>query len=77
MQMRYTTSNDEYAKNCIPRELLLIGFVNPIKKIVTNSYHNILESYTNSTFLQSRAILASTIKFVNEINDYIIALLPG
>ncbi|XP_058763022.1 uncharacterized protein LOC131636428 [Vicia villosa] len=52
-------------------------FDDPIEMIVKSTYPNILENYTNSTFLQSRAILASTIEIVDEINDYIINLLPG
>ncbi|XP_058732760.1 uncharacterized protein LOC131604331 [Vicia villosa] len=69
--------NDGYAEICIPPELLLTDYVNPIEKIVTSTYPNILDNYTNSTFLQSRAILASTIEVVDEINDYLINLLPG
>ncbi|XP_058733568.1 uncharacterized protein LOC131605199 [Vicia villosa] len=68
--------NDGYAEICIPPELLLIDFMNPIEKIFTSTYLNILDNYTNSSFLQSRAILASTIKVVDEINDYLINLLP-
>ena len=49
----------------------------PIEKIVTNTYPNLLENFTNPDFLQSRAILASTIEIVDEINDYITNLLPG
>ncbi|XP_058741129.1 uncharacterized protein LOC131613479 [Vicia villosa] len=69
--------NAGYAEICIPHELLLAKFDDPIEMIVKSTYPNILENYTNSTFLQSRAILASTIEIVDEINDYIINLLPG
>ncbi|XP_058774376.1 uncharacterized protein LOC131648657 [Vicia villosa] len=69
--------NDGYVEISIPPELLLTYFVNPVEKIVTSTYPNILENYTDSIFLKSRAILASTIEAVDEINDYVINLLPG
>lgn len=68
--------NDGYAEICITLELLLTYFMNPIVKIFISTYLNILDNYTNSSFLQSRAILASTIKVVDEINDYLINVLP-
>ncbi|XP_058761557.1 uncharacterized protein LOC131634946 [Vicia villosa] len=69
--------NDGYAEITIPPEFLLKDFVDPIEKIVTSTYPNLLENFTNPEFLQSRAILASTIEIVDEINDYITNLLPG
>ncbi|CAI8613703.1 unnamed protein product [Vicia faba] len=69
--------NDEYAEITIPPEFLLTDFVDPIEKIVTSTYPNLLENFTNLDFLQSRAILASTIEIVDEINDYITNLLSG
>ncbi|XP_058751149.1 uncharacterized protein LOC131624180 [Vicia villosa] len=69
--------NDGYAEITIPPKFLLKDFVDPIEKIVTSTYPNLLENFTNPEFLQSRAILASTIEIVDEINDYITNLLPG
>lgn len=43
-------SNDEYAEITIPTELLLIDFEDPIEHIVTSTYPNILENYTNTFF---------------------------
>ncbi|XP_058767056.1 uncharacterized protein LOC131640689 [Vicia villosa] len=69
--------NDGYAEITIPPKFLLKDFVEPIEKIVTSTYPNLFENFTNPEFLQSRAILASTIEIVDEINDYITNLLPG
>ncbi|XP_050897226.1 uncharacterized protein LOC127104051 [Lathyrus oleraceus] len=69
--------NDGYAEITIPPELLLTDFEDPIEHTITSTYPNILENYTNTFFLKSRAILASTMEIVDEIIDYIINLLPG
>ncbi|XP_058763553.1 uncharacterized protein LOC131637000 [Vicia villosa] len=52
-------------------------FFDPIETIVKSTYPNLIENLTNLEFLQSRAILASTLEVVDEINDYITNLLPG
>ncbi|XP_058725616.1 uncharacterized protein LOC131596898 [Vicia villosa] len=67
--------NDGYAAITIPTELLLSDFVDPIEATVTSTYPNILDNLTNPDYLQSRAILASTIEIVDLINDYITDLL--
>ncbi|CAI8595099.1 unnamed protein product [Vicia faba] len=69
--------NDGYVEITIPPKFLLTNFMDPIEKIVTSTYPNLLENFTNPDFLQSRAIIASTIKIVDEMNDYITNILPG
>ncbi|XP_058783875.1 uncharacterized protein LOC131658617 [Vicia villosa] len=69
--------NGGYAEITIPPELLLSDIVDPIEAIVTSTYHNLLENLTNLNYLQSRAILATTIEIPDFINDYITNLLPG
>lgn len=54
-----------------------MDYIDPIEKIVTSTYQNLLQNCTNTNFLQSRAILASTIEIIDEINDYITNLLQG
>ncbi|XP_058763550.1 uncharacterized protein LOC131636997 [Vicia villosa] len=69
--------NDGYAEITIPNDFLLADFFDPIETIVKSTYPNLIENLTNPEFLQSRAILASTLEVVDEINDYITNLLPG
>ncbi|CAJ2646433.1 unnamed protein product [Trifolium pratense] len=61
----------------IPPELLITNFDDPIHAIVQSTYPNLLSQYQNGQFLQSRAILASTVEAVDQINDYVVKLLPG
>ncbi|KAF1887764.1 hypothetical protein Lal_00023772 [Lupinus albus] len=49
---------------------------NPIHAIVKSTYPNSVDEYMNEEFLQCRAILASTIETFDEINDYVLSLIP-
>ncbi|XP_058780945.1 uncharacterized protein LOC131655055 [Vicia villosa] len=69
--------NDGYADICIPDEFLVSNFSDPIKGIVEDTYPDLIHNYLDSNYLQSRAILASTIEVVDDINQYITNLLPG
>lgn len=74
---KLSVPNDGYAEIDIPDELLIKDFVDPIVAIVESTYPNLLQNYTNDHFLQARAILASTIEIVEEINDFVTNLIPG
>ncbi|XP_058727025.1 uncharacterized protein LOC131598443 [Vicia villosa] len=69
--------NDGYTEIEIPPEFLISDFNDPIEAIVSSTYPNLVDNYKDSHFLQSRAILASTIEVVDEINDYVTQLIPG
>ncbi|CAJ2646439.1 unnamed protein product [Trifolium pratense] len=69
--------NEGNAEVDIPPELLITNFNNPIEAIVQSTYPNLLSRYQNGQFVQSRAILASTIEAVDQINDYVLKLVPG
>ncbi|XP_058747934.1 uncharacterized protein LOC131620787 [Vicia villosa] len=69
--------NDGYADICIPDEFLISNFSDPIMAIVEDTYPDLIHNYLDSDYLQSRAILASTIEVVDDINKYITNLLPG
>lgn len=51
--------------------------MDPIEAIVTNTYPNLLQNYTDPNFLQWRTILAPTIEIVDDINDFITNILRG
>ncbi|XP_058767228.1 uncharacterized protein LOC131640871 [Vicia villosa] len=68
--------NDGYADICIPDEFLISNFSDPIKAIVEDTYPDLIHNYLDSNYLQSRAILASTIEVVDDINQYITNILP-
>ncbi|XP_058767402.1 uncharacterized protein LOC131641097 [Vicia villosa] len=69
--------NDGYADICIPNEFIISNFTDPIQAIVEDTYPDLIHNYLDSNYLQSRAILASTIEVVDDINQYITNLLPG
>ncbi|KAF1883932.1 hypothetical protein Lal_00038287 [Lupinus albus] len=69
--------NDGYASIEIPYQFLIINYDDPIHAIVTSTYPNLLHEYLNEDFLHCRAILASTIETIDEINDYVLSLLQG
>jgi ATP-dependent DNA helicase PIF1 len=69
--------NDGLADIEIPEDLLIPMSENPIQSIVESTYPNFQEKFKDITYLESRAILASTIEVVDEINNYILGLMPG
>ncbi|XP_045792116.1 uncharacterized protein LOC123886886 [Trifolium pratense] len=69
--------NDGYADIDIPKDLLILDYDDPIHAIVHSTYPNLIEHYKSANFLQSRAILASTIEVVEQINSYVLTLIPG
>ncbi|KAF1868214.1 hypothetical protein Lal_00018734 [Lupinus albus] len=68
--------NDGYALIEIPEQFLITNYDNPIHDIVKSTYPNLVDEYMNEEFLQCRAILASIIDTVDEINDYVLSLIP-
>lgn len=69
--------NDGFAEIEIPNDLLITTFEDPIEAIVKSTYPDLLDHYQNQHFLKNRAILASTIETVDQINDHVLQLIPG
>jgi len=69
--------NDGLAEIEIPREFLITDFSDPIQGIVSTTYPDLVHNYTDESFLQCRAILASRIETVNQINEYMLSQIPG
>jgi ATP-dependent DNA helicase PIF1 len=69
--------NDGFAEINIPKELLILDYDEPIPAIVASTYPNLVANYKSHQFLQERAILASTIEVVDQINSYVLSLIPG
>lgn len=53
------------------------SFFYPIEAIYQSNYHCLTHNYHDSNYLQSRAILISTIKVVDDMNQYITNPLLG
>ncbi|CAK8572858.1 unnamed protein product [Lathyrus sativus] len=69
--------NDGYVDITISHEFLISNFMDPIEAIVTSTYPDLINNYKDSNYIQSRAILTSTIEVVDDINDYITKLISG
>jgi ATP-dependent DNA helicase PIF1 len=69
--------NDGFADIEIPKEILISEYDEPIAAIVESNYPNLCDNYNCPKFLQARAILASTIEVVDQINNYVLSLIPG
>ncbi|RYR48040.1 hypothetical protein Ahy_A07g034036 [Arachis hypogaea] len=61
----------------IPSDLIIPVSENPVEDIVNTIYPNLVQNFRDPSFFQDRAILALTVDNVEEINNYIVDLLPG
>ncbi|XP_058774037.1 uncharacterized protein LOC131648280 [Vicia villosa] len=69
--------NDGFAEIDVPPELLITNFSDPILAIVNSTYPDFIENYQSYDYLKSRAILASTLDVVDQINDHVLNNMPG
>jgi ATP-dependent DNA helicase PIF1 len=61
----------------IPQDLLVQSSSDTIGDIVEKIYPNLLQNILTPNFFQDKAILAPTLEVVENINDYVLALMPG
>jgi hypothetical protein len=61
----------------IPKDLLIFTSGNKIKALVESTYPDFTVQFNKADYLQNRAILATTNEIVDEINDYLVSLVPG
>ncbi|XP_058726918.1 uncharacterized protein LOC131598321 [Vicia villosa] len=69
--------NDGTAEINIPPDILITEFDDPIVAIVNTTYPDFINNFQCVDYLKSRAILASTLEIVDQINDHILNLMPG
>ncbi|KAL2976345.1 hypothetical protein AAZX31_13G002600 [Glycine max] len=69
--------NDGYGSIEIPKDLLITKYDDPLYAIVNSTFPNLSHHHNNHEYFQSTAILASTNEIVQQINDYILSLIPG
>ncbi|KAL3024818.1 hypothetical protein AAZX31_04G146800 [Glycine max] len=69
--------NDGYATVEIPEYLLITEYNDPIDAIVRSAFPYLYQHHSNPEFFKCRAILASTNETIEEVNDYILSLIPG
>ncbi|XP_058768177.1 uncharacterized protein LOC131641899 [Vicia villosa] len=69
--------NDGFADIQLPKELLITDYTDPIVAIVNSTYPDFIENYQSNDYLKSKAILASTLEVVDQINNHVLDLMPG
>uniref|UniRef100_A0A0R0IRC7 ATP-dependent DNA helicase n=1 Tax=Glycine max TaxID=3847 RepID=A0A0R0IRC7_SOYBN len=69
--------NDGYATVEILEYLLITEYNDLIDAIVKSTFPNLYQHHSNPEFFKCRAILASTNETVENVNDYILSLIPG
>jgi len=69
--------NDENIKMQIPHDLLIHSSGENIASIVDFKYLSMLDNMYETSFFQDRAILTPKNVCVDEINDYMLDLIPG
>ncbi|XP_058774642.1 uncharacterized protein LOC131648928 [Vicia villosa] len=74
---RISEPNDGTAEINIPPDILITEFDDPIVAIVNSTYPDFINNFQCVDYLKSRAILASTLEIVDQINDHILNLMPG
>lgn len=75
----YNKNNDNASDSTvieIPKEFLIQAKESKIQALVESTYPDLQTKYTDPDYIKKRAILATT-NDVDEINDYIISLLPA
>ncbi|XP_058783401.1 uncharacterized protein LOC131658083 [Vicia villosa] len=73
---RISEPNDGTAEINIPPDIMITEFDDPIVAIVNTTYPDFINNFQCVDYLKSRAILASTLEIVNQINDHILNLMP-
>ncbi|XP_050915139.1 uncharacterized protein LOC127130117 [Lathyrus oleraceus] len=61
----FSEPNDDYVDISIPEEFLISNFSHPIEAIVGSTYLDLIHNSHDPNYLQSRAILTSTIEVIN------------
>jgi hypothetical protein len=61
----------------VPQDLLLSTTGNKMQALVESTYPNFLSNYTNPEYIKNRAILATTNDIVEDINTYMVDLIPN
>jgi len=76
-----STSDTNELSDCIeveiPDDLLIKKAEDKIRALVESTFPDFRSNYSDPEYLKNRAILATTNEIVDEINEYMLNLLPG
>ena len=57
--------------------IIIRDSVTPLHSIVVSTYPDLTEKLFDSEYLTNRAILSPTMEVVDQINDYMLSIIPG
>ena len=69
--------NDGYVTIEIPQELLITEYNDPIHSIISSTFPDLSHHHNDPEYFQTRAILASTNETVQQVNDYMLTMIPS
>jgi len=69
--------NDGVVDIEIPPQFLISDFNDPIEPIMSSKCPQLLQNYTDKNSLKTKTIIANNIETVDEINEYVLSLIPG
>jgi ATP-dependent DNA helicase PIF1 len=69
--------NDKDISLDIPDDLLIPSCGDPIAAIANSTYPDLFSHMDDPSYFKDRAILAPTNAIVEQINDYVLSLMPG
>ncbi|KAH1238737.1 ATP-dependent DNA helicase PIF1 [Glycine max] len=69
--------NDGYATIEIPQELLITEYNDPIHSIISSTFPDLSHHHNDREYFQTRAILASTNETIQQVNDYMLTMIPS
>jgi energy-coupling factor transporter ATP-binding protein EcfA2 len=61
----------------IPKDLCILEGTNPLLDLIDFVYPNIAENIQNANFFEDQAVLAPTLEVVEQVNDFVLSLIPG
>ncbi|KAL1327298.1 hypothetical protein AAHE18_13G291500 [Arachis hypogaea] len=62
---------------CLPGDIVIPSLDQAFDELVHFSYPNILENMSSKDFFKARTILAPTLDIVEEVNNHLMAIIPG
>ncbi|KAL6516143.1 hypothetical protein OROGR_019448 [Orobanche gracilis] len=71
------TIDDDYSTIEMPSDLLISSCEDPLLSLVNFAYPNFVCELENFSFFEERAILAPTLDSVEQVNNFMLSLIPG
>ncbi|XP_072058284.1 uncharacterized protein [Arachis hypogaea] len=68
---------DGESEICLPGDIIIPSSDQAFDELVHFSYPNILENMSSKDFFKARTILAPTLDIVEEVNNHLMAIIPG